>query len=375
MAGYLFQVERALFQLADAPSSRTVVGIETLDDVVVLDGDAVRIREQDKHSIAGRALSPRSASFWKTLRIWLRDGVSADRYFLTTTRVTASALFDALQSPAPRELTKLARDVRRAGAKAIEARPNIKGLVQEVLQFADEDLKALLTRIELHVISEPDPQLHARLVARLALRSGVDETAVIDQLFGWVTRGLLASWRGGRPAHISRQAFINQCRAIESRLERARLLPRPSADVPVSTSARASAKNRQFVTHLLAIEADEDDVSDAIQYFVQFNTEMHRLVSEGDIPDAEWTSRGQRLEERWRHIFRELKRTCRTEGPCEVGLRILERTTYHHCEPIDGQPCGELYMTAGHYHRLADSDLVWWHPAVRRKRGRSSDAR
>jgi hypothetical protein len=212
-------------------------------------------------------------------------------------------------------------------------------------------------------------------VARLALRSGVDETAVIDQLFGWVTRNLLSSWRAGKPAHISRQAFINQCRAIESRLERARLLPRPSADVPVSASARTSAKNRQFVAHLLAIKADEDDVSEAIQYFVQFNIETHRLVSEGDIPDAEWENRGHRLEERWRHIFREQKRSCRNAEACAVGMRILEETTYHHREPIDGQPCGELYMTAGHYHRLADSDIVWWHPAVRRKRGRSSDAR
>ena len=43
----------------------------------------------------------------------------------------------------------------------------------------------------------------------------------------------------------------------------------------------------------------------------------------------------------------------------------MSEATYFHCEPLGGQSCSEIYMTSGHYHRLADDDEVWWHPTYR----------
>lgn len=368
MAGYLFQVERAVFHLADAASAKAVVGIETLDDVVVLEGDQVVIREQDKHTISKGSLTARGAGFWRTLGIWLDESTPASKYFLTTTRTVSSPFLNALLPGTQRQLSKLAQQLRAEGSAA-KKNAGVKALVDAVLAHRDDELKAVLARIELHVVKAPDATLRSHLVARLALRSGVDGDAVIDRLFGWVARGLLKSWRHGKPGRIARQAFVNQCRAIESQLERARILPRPSSEVPVTDRDRDSTRGKTFVAHLQAIQADEDDIADATQYFIQFNTEMDRLVRAGDIPDTAWEHRGHRLEERWRLLFRETKRNCRSEEPRNVGVKILSRTTYDYREPVDGQDC-DLYMTAGHYHRLADVDRVWWHPLFKRKQSR-----
>ncbi|MNL80951.1 hypothetical protein D3C87_2079330 [compost metagenome] len=44
------------------------------------------------------------------------------------------------------------------------------------------------------------------------------------------------------------------------------------------------------------------------------------------------------------------------------GQYVFADTTYLHREDLAGQPCDELYMTSGHYHRLADDNQVWWDP-------------
>jgi hypothetical protein len=102
-----------------------------------------------------------------------------------------------------------------------------------------------------------------------------------------------------------------------------------------------------------------------VEDFILFNTEKHRLAHRGEIPDGEWRSRGDRLTERWRRIAQQKKREFAERGAKYVGERILEETTYHHREPLAGEPCDEYYMTSGHYHRLADDDEVWWHPEYR----------
>ena len=60
--------------------------------------------------------------------------------------------------------------------------------------------------------------------------------------------------------------------------------------------------------------------------------------------------------------MRRRTREMKPKPPTEIGQAVLADATYDHQEPLDGQPCGELYMTSGHYHRLADENQVWWDP-------------
>jgi len=159
---------------------------------------------------------------------------------------------------------------------------------------------------------------------------------------------------------ISRRACVRQCRELERRQARRRFISRPASEVPVSTEARASALARPFVNHLGRIQAQEEDVLQAVQHFIQFNIEKHRLASEGEIPDGEWGDRSERLRQRWNNLMLRAKRESTTQSQRATGYKLLEDTTYFHHEPLNGELCTEISMTSGHYHRLADDDIVWW---------------
>ncbi len=120
---------------------------------------------------------------------------------------------------------------------------------------------------------------------------------------------------------------------------------------------------RRFVDHLGRIDAERDDVVQAVDHFLQFAAEKWRLAKEGGIPPDEWKHRGDRLQQRWANIARMVRRENADKPDRTIGQAILARTTYDHHEPINGLDCRELYMTSGHYHRLADTDEVWWCPA------------
>jgi hypothetical protein len=74
LAGYLWQVRRALLELMRADTG-TAVQIETRDDIVIcsISGTTYACL-QAKHSLDAGSLSPSSVEIWKSLRAWVDNG-------------------------------------------------------------------------------------------------------------------------------------------------------------------------------------------------------------------------------------------------------------------------------------------------------------
>jgi hypothetical protein len=262
---------------------------------------------------------------------------------------------------APEAIVKAMRTVGHATRKRAS---QVQSIIDDVLSHTDEELVRLVSRIEI-VESKNERSDQQELANRLGLDPRIEPSVTLDALLGWMTTTLQEAWRSGRPGLISRGACLTQCREIENSLARRRLLPKPAREVPVAQRDRTRAMTRPFVHHLARIDAGDDDIIQAVDHFIQFNIEKHRLASNGEVADSEWEVRSERLRQRWINIARQTKRELRGSEPEEIGVRILERSTYGHLEPLGADPCNELYMTSGHYHRLADDDAVWWHPHYR----------
>jgi hypothetical protein len=370
-AGFVFQFERALARLAEADSYDAEVGIETLDDVAVREGAELLLLEQDKHTVAGEVLTDRAFAFWHTLHLWATNGHHQARLYLVTNRelggdlVRALAADDEDRAPAHDllRLLKAAAVARPAsGGKRQRTPSKLKREIEQVLALPDAALKQLLMRIRLVGAGQATLPTRASLAAQLGIPQEYDSEFVLHQVLGWLVSGAVAAWREDRPAWFSRGACLRVCNAALGRAARRRILPRPGHEVIVSSSERQRARNCAFVDQLAAIEASADDVEQAIEHYLQFGIERHRLVDEGDVPPDEWRDRGQRLVARWRNILRQTVRSLPGHPPPAIGLRVLELTTYDHRERICGEECDELYMTSGHYHRLADVATVWWSP-------------
>lgn len=370
-AGYILQLERALYHLAHA-GPRATVAVEHLDDVVVLKDGKPVLQEQDKSTAhpSAKLLADRSKAIWRTLEIWLAqrdepDATHSERYLFFVNRPVETPIAALIKARVRNQAT--ARDVvaaLRAQASPRKGRAKktsqAQALIDRVLSRTDEELIGLIERTE---IVEADSPAEDRIAMAngLGLSPRVAADDILDGLLGWLTRVVRAAWSAGVPAIISRAAVLLQKDALQARQARSRLLPRAASDVVVTDADRAGALSRTFVEHLGRIEAESDDVIDAVDHFLKFNVEKHRLVLEGEVADGEWRDRGERLRARWRALLRRRAREMKPKSATEIGQTVLADTTDHR-EPLDGQACDELYMTSGHYHRLADENEVWWDP-------------
>lgn len=349
------------------------VAVEAVDDVSLhRAGDAIA-QEQDKHSSTAtkEILGDRSKALWRTLQIWITQRANnpnskCDRYLLVTNTTVDTGIANSIKRLSRREVDlSETLDALRAMGK-VRSTAKVQQIINDVLQHSDVALGELLSKIE--IVDRVERSSNAAHIANgLAIDPRMDERAILDALLGWMTRTLRESWDADQPGLISRAACIKQCRELEKLQARQRFLPRASRDVIVADADRDRALARPFVNHLNRIEAEEEDVLQAIEHFVQFNIEKHRLTNEGEIADREWRIRSDRLIQRWRNICRASRRSLKGSTTQEIGLRILAESTYQHREPLADHQCNELYMTSGHYHRLADDDEVWWDPDYKAK--------
>lgn len=373
VAGLLLQIARALHHLSAADADEAV-GVEVVDDVSRHRGAEVLIKEQDKHTVEPGTglLGDRSKDLWRTLQIWIdayrAEGRFCGRYFLVTNAAAAGNFVKALKESAnnPSRLREAVAALRTVGERRRPPRPpggrqRLQAIIDDVLIESDSVLVSLAERIE--VVESYDAEAaKTALVNGFAIDPGVDAGLVLDALLGWFVDVLRRAWVAKQPAIVTRDACVRQCRIIERAQLRRRLMPRPASDLPVQAAEVAKARGRPFVDHLGRIQADDDDVLQAIQHFIQFNIEKDRLARSGEIPFREWRDRGARLKLRWRNEAKHVAVEHAHRTRVDRGRLILARTTYAHCETLSGQPCEELYMTSGHYHRLADDDTVWWDP-------------
>jgi hypothetical protein len=371
-SGYLFQLERALFHLSTAADD-CVVAVEYPDDVAVLRAGVPELVEQDKNTVqAGRdILRNRSKDLWRTLQIWLQthEGPNSKdclRYLLVTNTASTDTIVSALRRRTAGTITANEVVSVLRSDSGPKSRSQVQLIIDDVLARSDEVLAALAAKIEI-VESGTLSANRAHLANAFALDPGVEADTVLDNLLGWLTRLLREQWQAREIGMVSRIACVRQCRRTEQALIRQRLLPRPSRDVIPGESDRRRVRARPFVAHLGRVDSQEDVVLDAIDHFLQFSIEKHRLTAQGEIPDREWIDRGDRLTTRWKGLARRVALELPDADDVMMGQHILARSTTDHYEPLGGQSCDELYMTAGHYHRLADDDLVWWLPTFQKR--------
>ncbi|UQR61181.1 hypothetical protein LRP30_30015 [Bradyrhizobium sp. C-145] len=367
-AGYILQLDRALHHLALAASSDVAVAVEHVDDVVIMRDGKVILVEQDKSSFQTtvQLLANRSRAFWRTLQIWLRhrespDGRHVERRLFFVNQWVSSPIALLLKKRAKREIesAEVVRAMREIGAS--RSKSKIQGVINDVLSRSDPDLAALIETIEIVEAEDPSSE-RASLANGLGLNPRADADDIIEGLLGWLTTKLRIEWSEGRPGVITRREILIQSYALQEKQAKRRFLPRPSADIIVNEEDRKGALARNFVEHLGRIRAENEDVVQAVDHFLKFSIEKHRLVRAGDVPDAEWRNRSNRLRERWSNLMRRKRRELEGSTNNTIGQAVLAETTYEHRESLDGQMCDELYMTSGHYHRLAEEDEVWWDP-------------
>ena len=378
-AGYLFQIERALRHLAFSGTG-AVVGVETLDDVVVNEACGAAVYEQDKHTISdANPISDRSKGLWKSLKIWM-DGVAAGdidldqaQFLLVTNQTITNGLAFLLMTPLKQRddawAERILDDLKIAGKRPPA---DLKDFVEGVFSRDDGSLTALLQRVLVVDGSTGGygPQLAEELKEKLHL-DAQHASNIFHGLLGWLHDVVMESWRSGRDALVHRESFGKQLRFLQIKFQSQQLFRETSAAlVPVKEEDRKAHRDDLFVRQLLWVGIDEEDerLLDAIDDFLKCATERTRLAEQGNIPPEEFRAFDERLVKRWKTSFGAHARSLGGLSDSEVetlGREIL-RHALEHRESLAGQQTQEFYLTTGAYHQLANGPKerprVGWHP-------------
>lgn len=368
-AGFTYQFDRAMDWLSKSPAG-SLVGIETHDDVVLQLPDGTLTLEQDKHSISpdGRPFGDRSKDLWNTLATWLTaiedsEIDVANSYFLMVTNKTLSPAI-ASELAAAKEPEDIQACIVRLEAAALNPPQGIAHLTNKVLALASrESLIKLIERIDL-ADGSAGPELRGQILSQLQIpewcRPASDNIA--NELMGWMHRICMEFWSKNQPAWIERDHFINQLHAAIDQRKRRITRERSENLIEIEDENVGQARGRPFVKQIYLITEDDSVADSAIKDFIRCNIEKTRLSIEGNVTDDDWLAFESTLRSRWQRIRARVIRIPRGTTPQDVGFEIFTETTESHREKLAGLDTEQVYLTAGSYHRLADSLHVGWHP-------------
>ena len=374
-AGFLYQLERALYRLAAADNPATLVGVEVDDDVAEMTSENTGSLEQSKlsHARSGQPFQDRSVGLWKTLDIWTGMAASGTDFqknatlYLVTNRTVPKASLAWKISRQDQDDAAVATCLAALKDKGENPSDTIKAHVTSVMGRGDAVLEDVIRRITLLDSKDgtSSSELEAKTIALFRISPEVPGKRVYDGVLGWATRLLQETWRRKEPGWISREQLDRQVFAIARGFFRERVLERAARLVVVSPDEKSHAKAEPFVAKLLDILISESEIDSAIDCYLRHMTENFRLAREGDVTANDWSDFYDHLRLRWNDIRQRISRIAQREGWEEIlqGQRVFEDTTpSDFCAPLAGRQTLHSYLTKGGYHRLANTNKLWWLP-------------
>jgi hypothetical protein len=369
LAGYIFQFERALLWLVEAPLEARI-GIEAGDDVVLETATEV-FRQQDKHTSVetGYRLGDNTADLWKTLANWL-EALQADetgkatRLFLITNGSVNPDSFAAklFRSEPPPSGKQLVRSLREVGA---ETPIGVQKYVDRVLQASDEVLCSCLEKIE--VIQTRSDSDRLKILTTLGIP---DKNFPADEFYkamlGWLVDSAVLCWRAREVAWITKRQFIDFSHSLRLLLADRKVRVKMRHLLDVGSLVKGDHSARIFIRQLDLIDSSAESIIDALTDYFGSDSEFAQLSKQGDVTKDEVIAFRGRLKERWKTISARILRQGGTRPSEEIGRDIFEDTMDHR-ESLAHQPTEEYYLTRGAYHLLSDLLEIGWHPEYKEK--------
>jgi hypothetical protein len=370
--GYIYQIRYALVLAVEAwlkGATDWQIGVETADDVEVIDSDGRRL-VQLKH--VQDALSNGSEGFWKSIRIWAvlvtgEVGNTSTQYLLVS---TAGALGNSApyflqpEDTGHRNPEEALRLMEQFMSQSISR--SLKKSFEAFGRLTSEQRLDLLNNV---VVLTDQPDVVAfgeRLQDSVALGLGKRHgQAFIESLEGWwyeLIIGILQADVDSRPM-VTAEKFDAFVTNLQEDLVGGWL---PIDEALLQTEQDPSDYSHYvFVRQLNLIDAGSQTIFRAVRdYYRAFThrSEWQRLQLIGGADVARYE---RRLIEAWETRFDHMREDLGEEG-AEQGMKELARRLYRWIEtgdhPLIRERVDEPFVAVGSYQMLAEVQQVGWHP-------------
>lgn len=359
--GYSIQATRQCMHLLKAGAG-SVVALEVLDDVDVVQPDDKVIVEQDKSGLTTNPISDWSVDLWKTFANWI-DAVEKGLIDLPKTKFNlyvvqdkSGEVVDKLKY-AHSEATVL-KAVEEIRTKYEAEKPTgCSAYVEKFLSYDTAKLVLLVSQFD-YEAGNSDPVKPIKDYFRATLPDISIETACAAAI-GWVkTRGDELIGAGKHPG-ILRDDFTDWLSTFCSNINYDHLLTY-SAPPPLESDVESNIKNFPIMMcQLDLIEKRYRDKIKALTNFMRAKASEVRWAEKGLIVEAQFKAFKEDLIDHWELNHLNLK--------AKTALTDIEKgqALYHECNLLTAKINDKEapdHFSRGTFQYLSNEKLIGWHP-------------
>lgn len=365
--GYSLQATRAVVHLLDA-NEGSVVCVEVLDDVGVIEANGKVLVEQTKSALGSNPVSDRSVDLWKTLATWVGGVVDGTLPLANCQfRLYVSRKHDA---PIARSMSS-ASDLKSAIEVLRSAKAELLGATGKTPN--NDALKPYLD-----TVFDADETLVAGIIERFELQFGGGDSAqeilvrlenvvapelrstLANQLLGWTKSRLDECIEKQLPATIAVTDFKSELRSFVQRIDRSLIL-NSFAPMPTSDELRAELPARTYIRQLDLIACTFEEKLAAANDYLRAAIDRSRWAEMGLVHAASFVDFEDLLKRRWTAKKKVTELQSKQESSQHQGALLFAE-----CMQINEklqEKAVPTHFNPGCFHALADVQAIGWHPA------------
>lgn len=376
MAGYIYQVRRALIELLRANFGYKIE-LETLDDVVTrrTNGEVLSAL-QSKHSLENATYTIKSTDIWKTLRVWSHlitlnlIQTSTTFILLTTAAVDASSPLTALlpgNAKGPPEILKLIHALD--GVARAADNENLKASYAAWLSLTETQKSRILS---MTTIQSAEPKLAGigseldESVRRFAIRP--ERVSLYrERVLGWFD-GIIDERLSTRGCSVTYEELLDKVLELNESISPLDL-PNTMGDAPTPELDDERAMDPIYLRQLYLLEVAEPELINAVKMFHRGRSQRQHWLDLKLTVGMRLNRYDQDLKAKWSVVH---SRASREAATSPERSRDIGRTVFDNCMDYSGAGLGPQvfqHVSCGSYHLLANDPKleIGWHPDFRSK--------
>jgi hypothetical protein len=348
-----------------------VVSLEVFEDVGLQSVDGKTLALQTKAGTGGNPVSDSSIELWKTIRNWIdqvRSGkipaknTRFELYVASKKKGKLCSEMSAAQSP---EAVGRALDSVKGSfmnKRTGKIKPSIGTELRTILEvvLATENEKTLRAVITAFRFRSGQGSSYKELKSKL--EKGFIDSDIIDDVLlyglGWVKKVLDERIEKDLPAVVCVDKFRSQIATFRSRLKSREYLP-SFAGVPSGVEIESNKLSR-YVRQLQFIEADEDDIYEAITDFLTAKANAIEYARRNLINSESLVELDEELKATWKNLRKKIQLERNSKNDSHFG-QLLANACLAHRAKLQGLEVPHRF-TPGCFHNLADIPEIGWHP-------------
>lgn len=402
LAGYLFQLEKALFLLSDLDNQEDYISIEDVDDIAVHDGnnETILLTVQAKHSISsnGTTFEDTSYALWRTLEIWItktKEGVFDEHTeFICSTNkeiLKDSLIYHITEKPFE-EVLKIVNELYESQQEKLKKRieqnrqsgnhiKKINNIIKYVLKN-EISFKIIKDGLKIHDNEEVKKKVINKIGFGATKYTQTQRDRVYDEFYGWIIGRSKAKWCNNRKALFTKKEFDDKLYEINSNSAIINAIFRTKKELEtldlVSTEIVDKMKTELYVKQIECInrklDVKEQMIRDAIIEFIYYDNELKHVILDGNYTEPDFDEFIDHCYNIWLEKFNsiviydssEYDENQKNDLAVKVFDKIMSSSEVKFKE-VFAFTSSNKYFKNGCFLKLSNTPKIGWHPDWKQK--------